>query len=98
MADFDSAGSPEVVAASWALTAIGLELFAASVIRHAHTGAPLTQEVLQGMRRDILFEVQDFGMQGTPMQEEAKALRQALQQVEQLIDSAIGKARGRQHG
>jgi len=75
------------------MTAMGLQDFAASIIKQAREGVALTDEVLAEMIEECIVNLKNSEMTGTSMQQEVETFRGALDVFTQFAKSAVTSAR-----
>ena len=77
--------------ARFAVISCGLEDFATKVIRHVRRGLPFTRTQLANIKAECVRDTKNVDVSGFPIEREAELLRQAFDDLEKFIDSAISK-------
>lgn len=91
MTSLESTGYPLHQAAVMSLVSLSLLQALCLVVQRARRGTPLDDEQVAAIRTEVIAGLKDSGVQGIPIEHEAAAMREALGQLEQLLDVALGK-------
>lgn len=75
------------------LLALGLQGFAARVIRHVQGAGILDDAALATIKDESIRDLKNMEATGLPVETEAEVFRQAIEQLEQLMDRAIAERR-----
>jgi hypothetical protein len=79
--------------AKMSLVVLGLRNFANCMIDHVHTGGSFSDSELTAIRDQCLFNVKNFDTAGMSLNREADIFREALNDLENLLNLTIAQAR-----
>jgi hypothetical protein len=79
--------------AKLSLEVLGLRNFIGIAIDHVRGGGALGDSELAAIRDRCLFNVKNFDSSGMPLNQEADAIRQALSDLEDMLNLTIIQAR-----
>ena len=85
-----------VPAAEWAtqaVTSIGLGIFIQRLVRHVAGGGALDEEALRTLGRAVAFEVKDAESLGLPIEQEAEAIGQGVEELQRVLDVTVARLR-----